>query len=362
MRIEVSFPSIQIDSSLKARFAKVLAGFSADTGTEVHVDSIYLVVAGHDWKFETEEEFDQATRLPDAIDRMHIFFSSPRHLLSGRVFFSSGGGLGTWEGPEPLAVQLQAAVDKFVNQEYQRSLTVKTKQPPSTAAQTLDIPHCELDADGLRDLAKAILASEEGEAAQVQRLEFTVTAGTLTLEIPGLERVLDNPALPGPFDAFAVDGRGEGARVAVSFERRRASKAQVRGPLSWVRAKKARLEGFFLQHPNSDFLGRSRALTAAILLVFFVGTFSLVGLTLNRLVWHSDVVAVLFWTIFLGLLVGMYALSDLWEKRISRCWISPAPRQKSFFRSVGGVVAGPIVSELVYIVVGVAIGWLLAGP
>ena len=123
-----------------------------------------------------------------------------------------------------------------------------------------------------------------------------------------------------------------------------------------------RLATFFAQHPNSDPLARNRLVNAGFILLFVGSLFSVVGLTWNRLVGHDTLANVIVLAVFFGILLGLPFQSWVWDRYISRSWVSAVPRQKDFFRSIGGVVGGLIVTELIYILFGLAIGWLVAPP
>ena len=362
MRVQLSIPPFIVDTTVKARFAKVLQEFSKQAGVKVSIDSVKLEAVGHTWDFRTEAEFDEATKMPEVIDELFIFFSDDRRNLTGLVLFTPSGGHASWDGQPGLVVPLQTAIDKFVNEEYRNSLSAKAKQPSPTASETIGISHCELDGDGLKSLVAAILMPEEGETAQIRQLEFSVTGGSLTLNDVSVERVMDSPALPTPYDEFAATGRGERSRITVSLARHRTSRVQIQGPVSWVRAKRMRLATFFAQHPNSDPLARNRLVNAGFILLFVGSLFSVVGLTWNRLVGHDTLANVIVLAVFFGILLGLPFQSWVWDRYISRSWVSAVPRQKDFFRSIGGVVGGLIVTELIYILFGLAIGWLVAPP
>jgi len=362
MRVHFSIPPFIVDTTVKARFAKLLEEFSKNVGVKVGIDSVKVEAVGHTWDFRTEAEFDKATKMPEVLDQLFVFFSDENRDIHGVILFAPDGGYASCEGPEGLASTLQTDIDRFVNDEYRRSLSAKAKQPPSTASETFAVSHCELDGDGLKNMVTAILIQEEGETAQIRRLEFSATGGTLTLNEGNVERILDNPALPAPYDEFGVTGRGEKARIVIGLARQRRSRVQVQGPLSWVRAKKMRLEMFFAQHPNSDPLARSKFLTGGLILLFVFGLLSVVGLTLNRLVWHESPASVIGPAAFFGVLFGLFLTTWIWDRYVSTVWVSAVPRQKGFFRSMGGVFAGLIVTELIYIVVGLAVGWLVTQP
>ena len=360
MRVHDSFPTFDVDATTKARFTKMLEGYSKETGAAVRIDSIDLKAVAHKWEFASEDEFDKASKLPEKIDELVIMFSDGD--LRGLVCLGPNIAYGSWDGPLRLAAALQTAVDKFVREEYRQSveLSARTRKITAAAKQTFPVKQCELDADGLRALAASILHPEENLDVGTAALQFSASSGSLTLYEDSLDRILDNPSLPVVFSEFTVTSRGTSPRVSVTIRQFKASHVQVEGPQPWVTAKKMRLQKFFKDHPNSDPLGRSQALTAVFVILLCYISISMAGLTLNRFYWHLNLGTVLLnslvFSFFAALFVGLW----LSENVIPHSWVAASPRRVSLFRSLAGGLLVILATEVAYILVGLAAGWLSA--
>src|SRR5437773_1903118 len=179
MRVHFSIPPFIVDTTVKARFAKLLEEFSKNVGVKVVIDSVKVEAVGHTWDFRTEAEFDKATKMPEVLDQLFVFFSDENRDIHGVILFAPDGGYASCERLEGLPATLPTDIDSLDNDEYRRSLSAKAKHPPSTGSHTFAVSHCLLHEDGLKDMVAASQKQvPHGWANSLIRVRATISCGS----------------------------------------------------------------------------------------------------------------------------------------------------------------------------------------